>query len=129
MSASLGLGFSASSATADRIMPGWQYPHWGTSSSAQACWTGWLPSGESPSMVTTFCAADSVSTGMTQERTARPSTSTVQAPQSPMPQLYLVPVRPSCSRSTHSRGVVPSTSSSTGSPLIVRVAIEKGSGM
>ena len=44
-------------------------------------------------------------TGSTQERVARPSTCTVQAPHWAMPQPYFVPVRPRLSRSTHNRGV------------------------
>ena len=39
-----------------------------------------------------------------QERTGSPSTCTVQAPHAAMPQPYLVPVRPSSSRRTHSSG-------------------------
>ena len=35
------------------IMPDWQYPHCGASNSFQAIWIGWLPSGETPSIVTT----------------------------------------------------------------------------
>src|SRR3989449_4656446 len=45
---------------------------------------------------------------------------TVQAPHCATPQPYLVPVRPTCSRITHSRGVVGSTSTSWDLPLIVR---------
>ena len=43
--------------------------------------------------------------GVEQARTGWPSTCTVQAPQSAMPQPYLVPVRPNSSRSAHSSGV------------------------
>ena len=51
------------------ICPGWQYPHWGTFSLIQACCTGWLPSGESPSIVmTSFPLTDE--TGVTQDRVA-----------------------------------------------------------
>src|SRR5271165_1667927 len=45
-----------------------------------------------------------------QERVGAPSKCTVQAPQSAIPQPNLVPVMPNTSRSTHSRGVSPSTS-------------------
>jgi len=48
-------------------------------------------------------------TGMTQERTAAPSTCTVQAPHWAMPQPYFVPVRPTCSRIAHNKGVLGST--------------------
>src|SRR6266513_6335347 len=59
-------------------------------------------------------------TGIEHERTGRPFMWTVQAPHCATPQPYLVPVRPTCSRITHSRGVVGSTSTSWDLPLIVR---------
>src|SRR5450830_1787521 len=62
-----------------------------------------MPSGV-PSMVRTERPASALA-GTTQERMATPSTSTVQAPQDATPQPNLVPVRPSSSRSTHSRGM------------------------
>ena len=43
--------------------------------------------------------------GVTQPRTGSPSTCTVQAPHSAMPQPNLVPVMPSSSRRTQRRGV------------------------
>src|SRR6267143_1942914 len=49
-------------------------------------------------------------TGVTQERAGTPSTCTVQAPQSAMPQPNLVPDIPSTSRSTQRSGVSASTS-------------------
>src|SRR5580700_4034236 len=45
-----------------------------------------------------------------QERTARPATSTVHAPQSPIPHPYLAPLRFNMSRSTHKRGISGETS-------------------
>src|SRR6266705_2419262 len=62
-------------------------------------------------------------TGITQERTAWPSTCTVHAPHSAMPQPYLVPVRPTCSRMAHSSGVLGSTLTSMELPLIVKRTI------
>jgi len=50
-----------------------------------------------------------------QERTARPSTCTVQEPHAPMPQPYLAPVSWRWSLSTQSRGVVESPSKEAGS--------------
>src|SRR5260370_6125752 len=44
-------------------------------------------------------------TGMAQDCAAVPSRCTVQTPQTPMPQPYFVPVRPSSSRRTQSNGV------------------------
>src|SRR6185436_11016313 len=59
-------------------------------------------------------------TGITHERVAAPLMWTVQAPHCAMPQPYLVPVRPTCSRSTHSNGVLGSTLTSCVFPLIVK---------
>src|SRR2546425_7735271 len=68
-------------------------------------------------MVTTFLFA-TAEIGVRQERTAWPSTWTVQAPQSAIPQPNLVPVRPISSRSVHSRGVSPGTSTLCRLPLM-----------
>src|SRR5690348_18313596 len=65
-------------------------------------------------------AADTV---VTQERTALPSISTVQAPHWAMPQPYLVPVRPSVSRSTHKSGVRGSAFACNDFPLTFRTAM------
>src|SRR5262245_56380517 len=59
-------------------------------------------------------------TGVTQERTAAPSMWTVHAPHCAMPQPYLVPVSPTCSRITQSSGVSGVTLTSTDFPLIVK---------
>ena len=56
------------------------------------------------SMVVTLLFATAES-GVTQARTGWPSTCTVQAPHSAMPQPNLVPVSPSSSRRAHSSGV------------------------
>src|SRR4051812_17658087 len=69
-------------------------------------------------MVVIFLPAAS-ETGIEQERVATPSTCTVQAPHCAMPQPYFVPVRPTCSRITHSSGVVGSTSMLCDCPLMV----------
>ena len=60
-------------------------------------------------------------TGSTQDRTALPSTCTVQAPHCATPQPNLVPVMPSMSRSTHSSGISGGASNDLVSPLMVRV--------
>src|SRR5947207_14773774 len=62
-----------------------------------------------------------LSTGVIQERTAKPSRCTVQAPHSAMPHPNLVPVMPSTSRNTQSSGVSPSTSTLCELPLISTV--------
>src|SRR5213593_4296474 len=62
-------------------------------------------------------------TGITQERTAAPSRCTVQAPHCAMPHPYLVPVRPTCSRIAHRRGVLGLTLTSWVLPLMVRRAM------
>ncbi len=55
-----------------------------------------------------------------QARTARPSTWTVQAPHTPIPHPYLVPVKPRKSRSTHSSGIPAGRSTVRSSPLTLR---------
>src|SRR5262245_16645387 len=60
--------------------------------------------------IVVISAAPTLSTGVIQERVATPSTCTVQAPHSAIPQPNFVPVMPSTSRKTHNRGVSPSTS-------------------
>src|SRR5689334_7140935 len=67
-------------------------------------------------------------TGNEHERTGAPSMCTVQAPHCAMPQPYLVPVRPACSRIAHYRGVLSSTSTSTVLPLMDSRAIFSSSG-
>src|SRR5262245_2762579 len=69
------------------------------------------------------CLPTAAPTGMTQERTALPSTCTVQAPHWATPQPYLVPVRLTCSRRAHRRGVLGSTFTSLVLPLIVSRAM------
>src|SRR3984893_12369536 len=61
--------------------------------------------------------------GSTHERTAAPSTCTVQAPQSAMPHPYLVPVSDRWSRSTQRSGVSASASMFCVAPLTVRVTM------
>src|SRR5262245_49617517 len=56
-------------------------------------------------------------TGMMQVRCAAPSICMVQVPQAPMPQPNLLPVRPRCSRTTHSSGASSGPSNSAGFPL------------
>ena len=62
-------------------------------------------------------------TGSTHERAATPSTCTVQAPHSAMPQPNLVPVMCAASRSTHSSGMSGVTSKLRALPLISSVTI------
>src|SRR6266568_7806763 len=81
-----------------------------------------MPLAASPSMVV-ICFPSAPLTGKEQERVATPSIWTVQAPHCAMPQPYLVPVRPTCSRITHNSGVLGSTSISSVLPLMVRRAI------
>ena len=71
MSASLGSGLLTNSALADMIWPDWQYPHCGTSASIQAFWTGWLASGDKPSIVVTVFPA-TVEIAVPQDRVATP---------------------------------------------------------
>src|SRR5216684_1717663 len=120
ISESVGLGFLASSATADMICPDWQYPHCGTSSAIHACWTGWLPSADKPSMVVTFFPA-TLEMAVWQERAASPLLCTVHAPHKPAPHPNFVPVLSSVSRSTQSSGISGLTSTVWDFPLRVKV--------
>src|SRR6185369_15906114 len=108
----------ASSSAACMIWPDWQEPHCGTCSAIQAFCKGCELVGDRPSMVVTFLPAASDML-VWQERTALPSTCTVQAPHRPDPQPNLVPVSFRCSRTTHSSGVSGSTSTLAAFPLIV----------
>src|SRR5215472_994038 len=62
---------------------------------------------------------ETVETRVVQERVASPSTCTVQAPHSDMPQPNFVPVRPSVSRNTHKSGVSGATSTDRSFPFTV----------
>src|SRR2546427_9924452 len=73
-------------------------------------------------MVVIFLPA-AAAMGSREERTAAPSRCTVQAPHCAIPQPYLVPVRPSCSRIAHNRGVLGLTLTSSVLPLIVKRAM------
>src|SRR5438552_2666012 len=70
-----------------------------------------------------ICLPTPALTGMTQERTALPSTCTVHAPHCATPHPYLVPVRPTSSRMAHSSGVLGLTLTSIDLPLIVKRAM------
>src|SRR5262245_25011393 len=61
------------------------------------------------------------------ERTGWPSTCTVQAPQSAMPQPNLLPVSPISSRRAHSSGVSPGTSTFWRLPLMSSAIIAPSS--
>src|SRR5215470_14001348 len=60
---------------------------------------------------------------MAQERSTSPLMWTEQAPHWAMPQPYLVPVNPSCSRRTQSNGVLPPTFTSKGLPFTFNLAM------
>src|SRR5215510_4241092 len=69
------------------------------------------------------CLPSASLTDSVHERTASPLMCTVHAPHWAMPQPYLVPVRPTCSLITHSRGVFGSTSTLCDCPLMVKRTI------
>jgi hypothetical protein len=69
-----------------------------------------------------FAEATALS-GVMQDLVARPSTWTVQAPQKPMPQPNLVPVRPISSRITQSNGASSGLCTETVRPLISKVVM------
>src|ERR1700716_853570 len=64
-----------------------------------------------------MCFPPAIMTGITQGRTGAPSICIVQAPHAPMPQPNLLPVRPRCSRTTHSSGTSSGPPNSAGLPL------------
>src|SRR3977135_1364891 len=66
-----------------------------------------------------ICLLATRPTGMMKERVGKPSIKTVQAPHSPSPQPYLLPVRSRSLRSTPSRLAVESTSTCNFLPLIL----------
>src|ERR1044071_5982482 len=74
-------------------------------------------------MVTILSLAFAAESGSEQERITSPLMCTEQAPHCAMPQPYLVPVRPTCSRMTHKSGVSSSTFTSRTLPLIFSLAI------
>src|SRR5262245_4677806 len=61
--------------------------------------------------------------GMAQARWTSPLMWTEQAPHWAMPQPYLVPVNPSCSRSTQSNGISPPTFTSRSLPFTFNLAM------
>src|SRR4029453_15217217 len=75
--------------------------------------------------IVVIAAVPTLSMVVMQERVAVSSIRTVHAPHSALPQPNLVPVMPSTSRSTQSRGVSPSTSTggSTALPLFVSAMV------
>src|SRR5437016_2133914 len=74
-------------------------------------------------MVTILSVALTPPTGRTQERTSSSLMCTEQAPHCATPQPYLVPVRPTCSRITHSSGVSASAVTSRTLPLMLSFAM------
>ena len=71
----------------------------------------------------TICAPSAAETCIWQERCARPLMCTVQAPQSPAPQPYFVPVSPTMIADDPDSGVLGSASTDTGLPFSVNEAI------
>src|SRR5665647_1117342 len=89
----------------------------------QASWMRCKPCGARPSMVTIFLPT-TLATGSEQERSASPSTCTVQAPQREIPQPYLVPGRFRWSRRTQSKGISGSTSTLCVLPFTLSCSIK-----
>src|SRR3569623_3478568 len=125
ISSSLGCGVVLSIAAAAITFPGTQKPHWLTFSARNAAWIGWLRSCDSPSIVVTkLPSIDPIETR--HDFFGLPSMSTMHAPQCPVPQPYLVPVRFDASRSAHSNGVAGSMRYSTGWLLTVNLVTAWG---
>src|SRR5687768_2421100 len=121
MSCSDGFGFLSSSALAVTRKPGVQTPHCRAAPSRKHCckgcrWPCWAM------FSTVSIVAPSASTASTMQLlTGRPFISTVQAPQLPLLQPSLAPVRRTLSRSTSSRLWRASQRNSVAWPLIVVV--------
>src|ERR1700722_5380319 len=120
ISASVGFGFFASSATADTIWRDLEKTLFGTSSSIQAFCTGWLPSAERPSIVVTFLPL-TVEICVIHERVASPLMCTVQAPHKAIPHPNFVPVLFRVSRSTQRSGMSGLTSTVSDFPFKMKV--------
>src|SRR3954468_15918436 len=92
ISSSLGSGFASSSAFAVRTNPGVHQPHWNAWASTNARCTGSAP--PRPSTVVTS-RPPAWAASVRQPDTGSPSTSTVHAPQTPIPHVTRTDVRPS----------------------------------
>src|SRR5436190_10876182 len=76
-------------------------------------------------MVTMRSLALRLPTGIEHERRTSPFTWTEHEPHCETPQPYLVPVSPTCSRSTQSSGVSPSAFTSTVLPFTLSLAMPR----
>src|SRR5437764_9059191 len=74
-------------------------------------------------MVMILSLALTAESGTEQERITSPLMCTEHAPHCATPQPYLVPVRPTCSRITHRRGVSGSACTSRTLPLMLSLAM------
>src|SRR5512137_1299075 len=122
--ARVGSGWRSRRCFAATTMPGMQKPHWSPPAVAKA-WAKMCRSrGAKPSSVTT-CLPATLPAAMTQDESARPSTSTVQEPQDPCgAQPFFGEIRPACSRSTSISDVWASICAVKGAPLSVNVTGE-----
>ena len=94
ISASVGCGFSSSSARLVISIPGVQNPHCSACFSWKPCWTGSiLPSAASDSTVRISWPSH-IAASVVHDLIGRPSISTTQAPQLEVSQPQCVPVRP-----------------------------------
>jgi hypothetical protein len=101
--------------------PDVQKPHWKASASINACCTGSsVPSRASPSTVVTWRPVQSTASNK-HAYIARPSTRTVQAPQSPMSHTFFVPVRWSAERRVSRSVRRGSSTSRCSAPLMSKV--------
>ncbi|KAG5725788.1 hypothetical protein E4T56_gene17808 [Termitomyces sp. T112] len=100
-------------------VPGGLKPLWIAHAATSACCKAWERSGLSPSMVV-IARPSACAKVIWHEGKACPSTITKQAPHSPVPQPYFVPVRLAPQRRAQSKGVSASMRRSTGWPLSVK---------
>ena len=96
--ASVGFGFSSSSARVVISMPGVQKPHWSACVSWKPCWIGSSRPSTSSDSTVLISWPSHITASVVHDFTGRPSISTTHAPQFEVSQPQWVPVRPGVSR-------------------------------
>src|SRR4030095_15796939 len=119
ISCSLGSGVRSSSALLATRKPGVQMPRWSAACSRNFCCSGWSFSPLARPSIVSMRRPPTSHPSTRQEQTRRPSSVTLQAPQSPEAQPSLLPVSCRVSRSTSRSVSSVSQRNSTASPFTV----------
>src|SRR5262245_1093129 len=119
ISCSVGFAERSSSALLATRKPGVQTPHWSAACSRNFCCSGWSFSPLARPSIVSMRRPPTSQPSTRQEQTRRPSSVTLQAPQSPEAQPSLLPVRFRVSRRTSRRVSSVSQRNSTASPFTV----------